>query len=166
MDTTILAEIWKERNRDLNLLGDAYKKLLDEFKERRNLERTDMSEVGCAVSYEDFIGLLVEFNETSGGAFILQRKPDFAGRKIALSFHPHPDHVDELKRLHGHKALAKIDDFEEEVRVAIVRELTDYSIWMCVFEFTESAFSTNSPRKRLFDLMKDSLIDRLSDTFL
>ena len=55
---------------------------------------------------------------------------------------------------------------ESQVEITIIRELTDYEIWLCVFEFSEESFSSNSPRRKLFELMKDSLVDRLSDTFL
>lgn len=166
MDTSILDEIWKERSRDLNILGDAHKLLQDKRAQRRAIVRTDMSDIGCAVSYEDNLGLLVEFNEVEGGVFIMQLKPDIEGRIIPLMFHPHPDHVAKLKNLHAHSGIEKIDDFEEQVKITIIRELTDYEIWLCVFEFTEETFSSNSPRKQLFELMKDSLVDRLSDTFL
>ena len=166
MDTSILDEMWKERNRDLNILSDAHKRLQDKRDQRRTMSRTDMSDVGCAVSYEDNLGLLVEFNETNGGAFIMQTKPDIEGRTVPLMFHPHPDHVAKLKSLHAHSGIEKIDDFEEQATITIIRELTDYEIWLCVFEFTEESFSSNSPRRKLFELMKDSLVDRLSDTFL
>lgn len=166
MDPKDLTKIWKWRNREIGILSEAHKAMQTAYEERRVVKRTDMTDVSCVVAYENFLGLLVEFNETSGGAFIVSDRPDFLGQKIDISFHPSPEHVAKLKQLHGRSDIQKIEDFAEPVIIDIVRELIDYGIWLCVFAFVNPHPGPNSARAQLFNLMKGSLIDRLSDTFL